>query len=292
MPEHTNGISVEKINLPNFFILGAAKSGTTSLHAYLNQHPEVFLSQNKEPSFFCSCFQVISNPIDYFHLFSGASNQKVIGEASHVYMTDPATPPVLHALFPSAKFVVILRNPADRAFSLYHHMRRRGYETAATFEKALEMEDDRYCSQSFKDSCPQYFYNFMYFRSGLYGEQLSRYLSYYDRSNFHILSLDALKTDPASSLRGIFSFLGVNEDFSPDLSIKNEGGFTARIPFLQHLFRVRLNRPNIVKKLGLSLMKRINRIPSGKISPSIRSILLDKYSPDLRLVKDISGLSL
>lgn len=93
----------QRVRLPNFFILGAAKSGTTSLHFYLKQHPEIFLSPEKEPTFFCEGFQVVKNPIDYFQLFDSVGDEKVIGEASHVYLSNPSTARVLAALFPKAK---------------------------------------------------------------------------------------------------------------------------------------------------------------------------------------------
>jgi hypothetical protein len=103
-------------------------------------------------------------------------------------------------LFSDAKFIDILRNPADRAHSLYHHIRRDGYEKKATFEGALAAEEERVRSRAFKRNCPQYYYNFLYFRSGLYGEQIERYLSFFARHQFHFLTLNQLRSDARSAL--------------------------------------------------------------------------------------------
>ena len=129
------------MNKPNFFILGAGRSGSTFLWDLLRQHPNIFLTSPKEPNFFCKPYQGIKNPIDYFELFDSVSDEAIRGEASHAYLSNPTTAKVLKALFPESKFVVILRNPADRAYSLYHWMRRNGLEYINTFEAALEAED-------------------------------------------------------------------------------------------------------------------------------------------------------
>ena len=106
--------------LPNLFILGAGKCGTTSLYHILRQHKDIHVSSIKEPSFFCWYFQVVKDPITYFHLFD--SNARYRLEASHVYMSNPETAPVLKALFPQAKFIVTLRNPKKRSlFAVSSH---------------------------------------------------------------------------------------------------------------------------------------------------------------------------
>ena len=74
---------------PNLFILGAAKSGTTTLWSSLRQHPDIFLSRPKEPAFFCETFQKVQNPIHYFELFDRAGTASLVGEASHAYLSDP-----------------------------------------------------------------------------------------------------------------------------------------------------------------------------------------------------------
>ena len=130
-----------------------------------------------------------------------------------VYVTNPETAPVLKALFPQAKFIVTLRDPKQRAYSLYLHMRRfkhhdgQPFEDLRDFVAALRAEEERYTSTTFFANCRQYFWNFMYCRSSLYDQQLSRYLSLFDKEQFHVLSLAELATDPISATKKIAAFL-------------------------------------------------------------------------------------
>lgn len=283
---------------PNFFILGAGKCGTTSLYFYLKQHPEIYLSPIKEPTFFCEEFQVVKNPIKYFNLFELAKNEKIIGEASHAYLSSPASANVLKALFPEAKFVVILRNPADRAYSLYHHMRGHGYEAITTFEKALKAEDARFLSPNFNRTCPQYFYNFLYFRSGLYGEQLERYYRLFDEDKIHVLTLNELETDPHGSVRGIFNFLGVNPDFTPEITFHNVGKFTARIPFIQYFWKTKVfpmlgwAKFQDLQKTGVNLLRKTNFTQIPQMNNDTRNQLFKRYKDDLDILFDLAGVRL
>lgn len=112
----------------------------------------------KEPAFFCSTYG-LSDPQEYEQIFSKVTQEKIIGEASHAYLTSPESPALIKASIPHARFVIVLRNPVDRAYSLYHWMTRAGEEYASTFESALDLE---------------YFHNYMYYSSGLYSLQITR----------------------------------------------------------------------------------------------------------------------
>lgn len=284
-------MSLTYINKPNFFILGAGKSGTTSLYYYLKQHPDIFMTEVKEPTFFCQGFQVVANPIEYFELYDSVSTEKVIGEASHAYLSNPTTAKMLNGLFPDSKFVVILRNPVDRAYSLYHHMRRDGLEHINTFEAALDAEELRYRSEKFKKNCPQYFYNYLYFRSGLYGEQLQNYFSKFPKQQFHIIKFEEFITDPASHFNSIFKFLDVSPNFSGQFEPHNAGKMTARFPKAQYYVRTGKTRMRRVKKFSWSLLKRVNmtKIPPMKIAT--REMLTARYQADLALLSALTGVS-
>jgi hypothetical protein len=199
---------------PNLFILGAGKCGTTSLYFMLGKHHDVHVSAVKEPSFFCSYFQITQNPIDYFRLFYSDKRYRV--DSSHVYFSNPETAPVLYDLFPAAKFILILRSPEQRAYSLYRHMRRfihpdgKPYEPIESFEEALEQEPLRAADPDFHRTCRQYYWNYMYCGSSKYDVQLQRYFNLFDRDQFHILSLAELNRDPAGSARDIASFLQID----------------------------------------------------------------------------------
>lgn len=211
---------------PNLFILGAGKCGTTSLYELLSRHPDICVSNVKEPSFFCSYFQVISNPIDYFNLFDNDRKYRV--DASHVYFSNPETAPILSILFPDARFIIVLRHPQARAYSLYRHMRRavhadgRPQELIEDFHTALELEEERFKSTDFFDTCRQYFWNFMYMRSSMYDEQLSRYLRFYSRDRFLVLTLAEMQKEPDRILRSIAEFLDIDATgFGDNIPVAN-----------------------------------------------------------------------
>ena len=147
------------MTLPNFLIIGAAKGGTTSLYAYLQQHPQVFMSSPKEPTFFGNegtdglfngphdedrgyHSRVITNFVDYSALFDRVTNEKAIGEASIYYVYLPEAPEQIRKYVPKAAMFAILRNPADRAYSAYLHVVRQAREPyPAEVESALAFQD-------------------------------------------------------------------------------------------------------------------------------------------------------
>lgn len=282
------------MNKPNFFILGAGKCGTTSLHNYLSQHPEVFMPSgiDKEPVFFNKGFQVVKNPVDYFNLFSGVTTEKRIGEASHAYLTSPESSELLKLLFPDAKFIIILRNPVDRAYSLYVHMRKMGFEKSSSFERALSLEGERFNSAQFTKECPEYFYNFMYYRSGLFGEQIERYYSLFSSDQFYVTTLGSLQADAEGEIAKIYRFLDVDEGFNPNFKMHNKGGIESRFQSL-NLPRIRRLRKLIpIQRTGLNF---INQFLIKSVPPMIettRQELSCKYASDLEKVYDLTGLRL
>src|ERR687894_3261543 len=115
------------MTMPNFFIIGAQKAGTTSLYYYLKQHPQIYMSPRKEPHFFKGMHSELRKsgrglpPVtdlgDYQALFRGVTDEKAIGEASASYLYSPKAPALIKSSIPDAKLIAVLRNPADRAYS-------------------------------------------------------------------------------------------------------------------------------------------------------------------------------
>lgn len=212
---------------PNLFVLGCAKCGSTTLHDILGQHPDIHANKAKEPTFFNWPFQVITNPIDYFRLFESPRRYRL--DSSVIYILNPGTAPLLRSLFPDARFIVSVRHPKRRAYSLYRHMRRFKWEDIPTFAEALKAENDRFTSREFFVSCRFEFWHFQYCRSSLYDEQLARYFGLFDRRQFHVLSLAELSRNPVETTQNILRFLEL--DPAPALhfqySIKNEGNYAS-----------------------------------------------------------------
>lgn len=272
---------------PNFFILGAAKSGTTFLYETLKHHPDIFFPTEKEPSFLSyHADKHINSTAKYFELFDAVKDETVIAEASPNYLPDPASPRILKGLFPDAKFLVTLRNPADRAYSMYINLRRYGYERSRTFEQALLAEEWRLASQDFKEK-NQYFYHFLYFRSGLFGEQIRRYFDLFEPEQFHIITLNQLKADFAGTIRGILAFLELDTpvELTPGDQHK---GYDVRFSSLQILRR---QLPRTYRKY-LDPLVALNRTAIAPINPQTKLKLMTQYQDDLALLYQLTNLDL
>ncbi len=238
------------MTLPNFLIIGAAKSGTTSLFNYLAQHPQVY-TKAKEPGFFAYEGQkaqlagpedqerferrVIAERRPYEALFDGVTTEKAWGEASVAYLYLPGAAERIRRYAPEMRLIAILRHPADRAFSSYMHMRRDGREPLPTFEEALDAEDGRIEAG--------WDYIWHYVRLGFYYEQLRRYYDLFPAGQLAVFLFDEFKSDPAGTVRAVCRFLEIDDSFTPDTSVQyNVSG----VPRLRRLHRF-VSRPNRVK---------------------------------------------
>ena len=275
---------------PNLFILGAAKSGTTTLYNYLKSHPSIYLSAIKEPTFFCEDFQVVKNPIKYFELFDPVTNEAYVGEASHGYLSDPKVAKLLRTLFPNSKFILTLRNPAERAYSLYNHMKRYRFERLNTFEKALAIEADRMYSKKFRNNNPQYFHNFLYFESGKYGSQIQRYLSLFDKNQFLFLKYDDLIKKPDETLSKIYNFLDIPA-VSLTSQIHSNKGYNVKSILLEKLIRSKLisNKISIKLKIKKTLIH-LNNTSLQPMNPETKISLMMKYKEDLDLLYELTEI--
>ena len=216
------------MSLPNFLIIGAAKAGTNALYHYLRQHPQVYMSPWKEPKFFAFESEadlgfraangrdapvnasVILDQAEYEELFDDARDDELArGEASTHYLYVERSPARIKALIPDAKLIAVLRNPVDRAFSSYQHLVRDDLEPL-DFGAALDAEPQRIAEH--------YAYLYRYTDMGFYSEQLDRYEKTFPENQLCVLLYDDLRSDPEGTCRRIFSFLGVDEDFVPDMS--------------------------------------------------------------------------
>jgi len=193
---------------PNFLIVGSAKAGTTSLYHWLRYHPEVFMPEKKEPSYFVDGYGM-SDLDAYLLLFAPGRGKKAIGEASTAYLASPESPQLISKQLGKVKTLILLRNPVERAFSLYCWMVMVGCEWLPTFEEAVKAEEKRCSDQFFRWHNPEYFWDYMYFRSGLYFEQVKRYTDTFGRDLVEIYLFDELKNDPGKLYGKVCNFLGI-----------------------------------------------------------------------------------
>ena len=210
------------MTMPNFFIIGAQKAGTTSLYHYLKQHPQVYMSPHKEPHFFEGMHSDFrrpgrrSTPVtdlgEYQRLFEGVSGEKAIGEASASYLYSPKAPALIKRSIPEAKLIAVLRNPAERAYSNFLYCVQVGREPLASFAEALEAEGAR-----MRDNWGPLWH---YKQKGFYYGQVKRYFDTFGRDRVGIWLYEDLRDDPVKMLRDVFRFLDVDGRFVPDMSME------------------------------------------------------------------------
>lgn len=197
----------DRSGLPNFLIIGAMRSGTTSLTRYLRPHPDVFMAPRKELHHFDFNFD---EGLDrYREYFAEAGAERAVGEATPNYLYDRDAIPRIADAIPDVKLIAILRNPVDRAYSHYWHNRAVGRETAP-FEEALSAEEVRLAPGD-----PRTRAHWSYVDRGHYVEQLRRVGEFFPRPALVVLLFDDLRDRPGETYRTMCRFLGVADDFGP-----------------------------------------------------------------------------
>ena len=212
---------MDRMRLPNFMCLGVTKSGTTSLYDILIQHPEIYISEFKEPHFF-DITENFKNGVQWYsdNYFKKA-NHKIIADFTPSYFFDSNAPKrIFETLGSSMKFVVLLRNPVDRAYSHYWHSKRDVHEDTR-FLKALEIEDQRLHKYIKKSDYLSYLRH-SYINQGLYSQMLERYLEYFCLDNFLFIHFEnEFIVDRKKTIKKILNFLEVDDAVALDINIKS-----------------------------------------------------------------------
>lgn len=282
------------MSLPNFFIVGAAKAGTTALHYYLKQHPHICMSAQKEPKFFAFEGQqakfngpggdqfsrsIITDLEEYQQQFRVASTETAIGEASPWYLYSDQAAKNIYRRLPDAKLIVVLRNPVDRAFSSYLHVVSDGREYLS-FEEGLRAEEERIAAG--------WEFIWHYRRAGFYAEQISHFLNFFPREQMRFYLYDDLYADSTSLLKDIYEFLEVDHSFMADTSVRpNSTGVPKNKMLTQLLFR-----PNPLKtvarallpqdlKYSISQRLRTKSLLKPQVANDTRRELLSDYREDI-----------
>ena len=286
---------------PNFFIAGSAKAGSTSLVHYLRQHPDVFMPagnfSRKEPAHFCDPLppwqERFKDFNTYLELFAEAGDRKAIGEASVAYLTSPGAEERIYAKYPHAKIIIVLRNPADRAFSWYTFMCQFGIEPGPSFEAALAEEDKRAANLELKRENWVWYMVTQYFQFGLCAEHIERFIRRFPPEQLHFLLFDDLRTNPQEATRKVYEFLGVDPSFTPTFKVHNP----TWVPFsvgLQHfLARHTKLKPGTAHQDGAPFLDRVvypfigglnllfGRLRKRRLNPVTRRDLLIRYREDV-----------
>ncbi len=296
-------INTESNALPNFLIVGAAKSGTTSLYHYLKQHPDIFMSAVKEPKFITSQFlslptngigdaeiqkDTVKSYKDYRQLFKLSKGKKAVGEASadNLYYYEKAIP-YIKKFLGDPRILIILRDPVERSYSAYMSLVRENREFLS-FEDALVQEEYR------KRDCWEYIW--FYKDVGFYHDQVKAYMENFSKVKVYIY--DDLKRDTTELIKDMYNFLEVDPSFIPDVEIRyNVSGVPKNIFF--HRF---LTEPNPVKSLAKPFLRilfsdrriavmvenlKIRNLSKPEMNPETREHLKGLYRDDIVKLQDL-----
>ena len=317
--------SSKKIN-PNFFVIGAAKAGTTSLHNYLAQHPKIFMSPVKEPNYFAFNqslpdfngpenisgsvilrdrlkrekyqFSVTSTK-SYQQLFSKAQSAIAIGESSVSYLYYPHSAQRIFQAVPEARIIVLLRNPVDRAYSKYQQFLRDAAEPIKDFEAAIEAEPSR-----IKENwSPTWFY----LDRGFYYRQLKPFYDVFGADRIHVALYEDFVRDPQNTLNGMFKHLGLDPCLIDTTQRHNVSGdhMAPRAIWIHDIFfrpnyltnflqrhmpepMIRVIRP-YARKI---LLRKAEISEKKKMTPELRARLSNIFRDDILLLEQLLGRDL
>ena len=209
--------------VPDFFIVGAPKSGTTALYEMLRSHPQIFMPKFKEPRYFASDLpsryqapRASGLPPetfeDYLDLFSPAEAGQRIGEASTAYIWSSTAAEAIAAARPDAKIIVILREPASYLRSLHLQLMQIRIEKQKTLRRALAVEEARREGRHVPRAIASWPKVLLYSERVRYVEQLRRYHAVFAPEQVLVLIYDDFRSDNAATLRRVLRFLEVDED--------------------------------------------------------------------------------
>jgi hypothetical protein len=308
-----SGTSKKHDLIPDFLIIGAGKSGTTSLDKYLNQHPEIFIPKVKEPNFYgyeqtkIEDFKgdiaeilhfkgSVTSFTDYIALFKDAAPDQVKGETSNTYMYHPGAPERIKFYNPDMKLIAILRQPAGRLYSRYLHLAR---------ENRTPTKDFADC----KDKNSIWWKRNDLINEGFYYKNLQPYFRLFPKENIRVYLYEELNEKPDQVLRDIYTFLGVNPDFKGDVSVRyNESGIIknkfldsiyGQKGILTRLTKLVLPKGGVQKLKNSTAVQRVvnslrgKNLAKPKMDPEIRKWLTHEvYGADIKNLQTLIGKDL
>ena len=292
---------------PNFFIVGAQKSGTSAISAWLGQHSQVFLSFPKEPGYLAflergyhyldgygrqapASEYVVTDESAYLNLFSDVlPSQSVIAEASTWYFSIPGVAERIKGFSAEAKVMVILRNPVDRAYSAWCHARRDRLEPCGEFSGALEMERER----------GEVEFLLRYHRMGMYSKSLAEYFSVFGADRVLVVFYEDLLGEELSLWNRLCGFLEIDQSGeAPKQHRLNRSG-QPRSRLVQSVMGSRRIKAGIRSILPASAafwvkdqIDRMNLKRFPGLDDDTRAILLDYYRQDIETLALMTGRDL
>ncbi len=275
----------------DFFIVGAPKAGTTSLYYYLNEHPEIEMSTQKETDFFSdSAIQKHGlyygrkriDTLEKYHDLFSTTQEKKYGEASVSYLFYEDVPEKIKAYNSKGKIIIMLRNLVDRTFSHYLMDYRLGL-ISCTLEEVIE-------SKSYNKKSKLFYQQ--YIELSLYFNQVKRYLEIFGSENVHIIFYQDFKNDIEVVMKRVYHFLEVDSKFKPKVEKKHNTFIIPKNNFIKIVYSfVGLRRflkffipENLVKKMQNTFFKKDKK---PELSLKLRKKMNELFLHDINLLEDL-----
>lgn len=298
---------------PNFFIVGQPKSGTTALHQFLGQHPQIFMSSIKEPHFFCQDFHRESDryygkqrffdfrtEAEYLELFAKADTEVIAGESSTNYLYSQVAAEKIYQFNPEAKIIIILREPAKFLYSLHSHYVKFTEENEANFEQALSLEllrrEGKFTAS--RVTSPSYLY---YSDRVKYYEQIKRYYDLFERSQIKVVLFENFRANNQEVYREILDFLGVDNSFVPEyeaVNVNKEIRFQALNNFVNNPVLKNISKTLISQEFNEFVRDKIverflwHQSPKEVMPEEIKLKLMERYRTEVVKVSQLIDTNL
>lgn len=289
------------MKLPDFFIVGAPKCGTTALAGYLRAHPRIFLSPVKEPNYFCldaPGLRVVDRPDSYGRLFASARPDQLCGEASTAYLFSRDAVPAILDANPAARIIVLVRDPLEMVLS--HHSQKvySFEENEPDFETAWRLSAERARGRKVAADCraPRYL---DYRAIGRLGEQVRRLKTLVPGPQLHTIVFDDLRADPGAVYRETLAFLGVaadDRDAFPVVNARKTNAWPALARLLKRppapIRRLKLAArrafPAQAKAIG-SVVHGLNQRPQARapLAEPLRQEMAAAFKDDVSLLAEL-----
>ena len=265
--------------LPDFVVVGAMRSGTTSLARYLGAHPQICMATTKEVHFFDHNYE--KGVGWYSQNFDPSPAHKRLGEATPGYLFHPKVPHRMAKVIPGSKLIALLRNPVDRAYS--HYWQKRSYGTEPlSFEAAIEAEPERLSM----GERPRILYS--YLSQGRYLEQLTNFVGPFKKERVGVFLFEDLRSDPVTTFHRICQFIGVSDQPQPTVLGRPMHSYQEyRFPSLRAVTK---RLPGPLKKLFGRLNARAAVYPP--MPPSLRMRLMETFEEPNRALAEWAALDL
>jgi len=292
---------------PNLFIVGHPRSGTSSLHHYLKQHPDIFMTAIKEPNYFARDFRIES---DHFHnkklyfpyrtenqylkLYKKWTNEKIAGEASATNLCSRVSAQEINRFNPASKIIMMFREPVEFLHSFHSAAKFALGEHLKDFKTALSAEKDRRDGRGLSKRVitPAWLFYSEFIK---YTEQIQRFRSYFDQTQIKIIIFNDFKINTSGVYKEILGFLSVDPNFSPDFDIVNPNKqlrwplfkkFTLDSPYFRKTLRLLFSDDTYAGLKDFYKNKMVKYEPRQALDEEFKLELMNKCKPEVEKLSD------